>query len=57
MKFSDKLSTRLDSDVDMNLKLSMNFSLYVIVLPLSSFLLIGTENVIYFPLFSPKHLS
>ena len=57
MKFSDKLSTRLDSDVDMNLKLSMNFSLYVIVLPLSSFLLIGTEKVIYFPLFSPKHLS
>ena len=57
MKFSDKLSTRLDSDVDMNLKLSMNFSLYVTVLPLSSSLLIGTEKVIYFPLFSPKHLS
>ena len=35
----------------------MNFSLYVIVLPLSSFLLIGTEKVIYFSVFSPKDWS
>ena len=52
---SDKLSTRLDSEVDINLKLSINFSLYVIVLPLSSSFLIGTEKVIYFSVFSPKH--
>ena len=52
---SDKLSTRLDSEVDINLKLSINFSLYVIVLLLSSSFLIGTEKVIYFSVFSPKH--
>ena len=52
---SDKLSARLDSEVDINLKLSINFSLYVIVLPLSSSFLIGTEKVIYFSVFSPKH--
>ena len=46
---------RLDSEVDINLKLSINFSLYVIVLPLSSSFLIGTEKVIYFSVFSPKH--
>ena len=48
------LSTRHDSEVDINLKLSINFGLYVIVLPLSCFLLIGTEKVIYFSVFSPK---
>ena len=32
----------------------MNFNLYVIVLPLSSSLLIGTEKVIYFSVFSAK---
>ena len=52
---SDKLSTRLDSEVDVKLKLSINFSLYVIVLLLSSSFLIGTEKVIYFSVFSPKH--
>ena len=56
-KLSDKLSTRLDNEVDINLKLSINFNLYVIVLPLSSSLLIGTEKVIYFSVFSPKHSS
>ena len=52
---SDKLSTRLDIEVDINLKLSINFSLYVIVLLLSSSFLIGTEKVICLSLFSPKH--
>ena len=36
------------------LRLSINFTLYVIDLPLSSPFLIGTENVIYFSVFSPK---
>ena len=45
---SDELSTRLDSEVDINLKLSTKFSLYVIVLLLSSSFLIGTEIVKYF---------
>ena len=50
---SDKLSTRFDSEIDINLKLSINFSLYIFVL---SFL-IGTEKVIYFSVNSPKHLN
>ena len=37
----------------MNLKLSINFIFYVIFL---SFL-IGTEKVIYFSVFSPKHAN
>ena len=52
---SDKLLTRLDSEVDINLKLSINFSLYVIVLLLSSPFLIGTEKAIYFSVSSPEH--
>ena len=52
---SGKLSTRLDIEVDINLKLSINFSLYVIVLLSSSSFLIRTEKVIYFSVFSPKH--
>ena len=51
------LSARLGSEVEINLKLSINFNLYVIVLPLSSSFLIGTERVTYFPAFSPKHSS
>ena len=54
---SDKLSARLDSEVDINLKLSINFSLHVIILLLSSSFLIGTEKVIYFSVLSPKHSS
>ena len=46
---------RLDSEVDINLKLSINFSLYEIVLLLSSSFLIATEKVMYFSVFSPKH--
>ena len=30
---SERVSTRLDSEVEMNLKLSINSNLYVIVLP------------------------
>ena len=52
---SDKLLTRLDNEADINLKLSINFNLYVIVLPLSSALLSGTEKVIYFFVFPPMH--
>ena len=44
-----------DNLLDINLKLSKNFTLYVVVLPLSSSFLIGTEKAIYFPAFSPKH--
>ena len=47
--------TRFDNETDINLKLSINFSLYVIVLPLSSSFLTGTEKEIYFSVFSPKH--
>ena len=43
-------------DVAMNLKLSINFILYVISISLFSiFFFIGTENAIYFSVFSPKH--
>ena len=52
---SDKLSTRLDSDAFINLQVSINFSLYVVVLPLSCSFLIGTAKVIYFSVFSPKY--
>ena len=52
---SDKLLTRFDNKLDINLKLSINFILYVVVLPLSSCFLIGTEKVIYFSVFFPKH--
>ena len=51
---SDRLSTRLASDLSMNLQLSINFSLYVIVLPLSRSFLIGAERVMYFSVFSPR---
>ena len=45
---------KLDHELDINLMLSINLNLYVIVLPLSSYFLIGTEKVIYFSVFSPK---
>ena len=56
VKIPDKLSTRSDNEAYMNLKLSINLSLYVIVLPLLHFL-IGTEKVIYFSIFSPVQSS
>ena len=43
---SDKLLTRFDNKLDINLKLSINFILHVVVLPLSICFLIGTEKVI-----------
>ena len=50
---SDNLSTRFDNEVGINVKLSINFSLCVVVLPLQCSFLIGTEKVIYFSVFSP----
>ena len=47
---SGRLSARSDNDLDMNL---INFHVYV--LPLS--FLIVTKKVIYFSVFSPKHLN
>ena len=55
MKPSDKLSIRLDNELYTNLKPSISFILYVIVLPLSSSFCIGTEKVKYYFVFSPKH--
>ena len=46
---------RSDNLLDINLKLSKDVTLYVIVLPLSSSFLTGTEKAIDFPVFSPKH--
>ena len=43
LKISDKLLTRPDDELEANLGLSINFSLYVIALTLLSSLLIGTE--------------
>ena len=40
----DVLLTRFDNESDINLKLSINLSLYVIVLLLSHSFLIGTEK-------------
>ena len=52
---SDKLSARFDNELDINLKLSINFILYVIDFPLSRSFLNGTEKVIYFSVFCLKH--
>ena len=57
LKISDILSTSSDNEVDINLKLSINLSLRVIVLPSSHYFLIGTEKVMYFSIFSPIQLS
>ena len=52
---SDKLSTMSDNLLSENLKVSINFNLYEIVLSLSCSFLIGAEKLIYFSAFSPKH--
>ena len=52
---SDRYLISFDNEVDVNLKLSINFSLHAIILPLSSWFLGGTEKVIHFPAFSLKH--
>ena len=49
----DKLSTRSDNEKFLNLKLSINVSLCIIVLLSSHFFLIGIEKVIYFYMLSP----
>ena len=53
------IKTRIGNWLDINLKLSINFILHLIDLPLPLPLafLIGTERFIYFSLFSPKHLQ
>ena len=56
-----KLSTRFNNEVAINLILSMNFTLYgmilVVLFPSLSinFFFIGMEKVLYFSLFSPIH--
>ena len=57
LKVPDTLSKSSDNEVNINLKLSINFRLCVIVLPLSHSFLIGTEKGIYFSKFSPVQLS
>ena len=57
LKNPDVLSTISDNEVAINLKLSVNLSLCVIVLPLSHSFLIGTEKVIYFSILSPIQLT
>ena len=52
---SDKLSTRSDNLLHMNLQVSINYNLYLIVLSLSCSFLIGAEKLIYFFVFSSKH--
>ena len=53
----DKLSTRFDNLLGMNLQRLINFILYVMVSPLSlpCYFLIGTEKLIYVSVFSPKY--
>ena len=53
LKISDVLSRSSDNEVCINVKLSINLSLYVAVLPLLNSSLISTEKVIYFSLLSP----
>ena len=57
---SDKLSTRLDNELDVNLKLIDKFidnKIYFVCdcFTIISSFLIGTEKVIYFSVFSQKH--
>ena len=56
IKVSDKLSTRSDNEADTNLKVSINLSFFVIVLPPLRFL-IGRKKVIYFSIFDPIQSS
>ena len=53
----EKLSTWSDNEAGINLKLSINLSLSVIVLLPSHFFLFGTEKVIYFSIFYPIQSS
>ena len=51
---SDKCLASFDNEIDINLKLSINFFFYITAIPLSSSFLIGTEKVKPFSVFSPK---
>ena len=53
---SERLSTRFDNELFINLRLPMNFSLSVIGLPSLFSFFIGTVNVMYFAVSSPKRV-
>ena len=53
LKVPDVVLTRFHNESGINLKLSINLSLYVIALLLSHSFLIGTEKVIYISILSP----
>ena len=57
LKIPDVLSASSGNEGGINLKLSINLSLYVIVLLLSHSFLIGAEKVICFSILSPMQLS
>ena len=57
LKTPDVISTSFDNESGINLKLSINLSLYAVVLLLLHSFLIGTEKVIYFSILSPIQLS
>ena len=52
---SERLYAITDSELVINIKLFINFNLYVIVLLFSFSFLIGTKNMMYFSVFSPRH--
>ena len=56
LNISDVLSTSSHNEVGINLKLSINLRLYVIILPLSHDFLFGAEKLIYFSILSPIQL-
>ena len=51
---SGRLSTRFDNELNINLKLSINFIICVIILLFSSFFSIELEKFIYFLYFLPN---
>ena len=53
--FRKIINKTFDKELDINVKLSINFVLYLIILPFSSFFFIGIEKVIYFSVFSSRH--
>ena len=57
LNIPDVLSARFDNESGINLKLSINLSLYVIVSLLSHSFLIDTEKVTYFSILSQMQLG
>ena len=57
LKIPDVISTRSNNEVDINLKLSINLSLHVIVLLLLQYSQLVQKKVIYFSTLSPIRLS